>query len=155
MPLTSLFVVVALAAQAARATPTASPTEPARAERAGREACVVRVSAPPLDPPKQARIPSFSATHILDLEFRTEVRRPDATTFYLRLYTPRGHLYQTFTVTLAPAVPGTPRPPAVSLLPVAGTAITTNGLYGRWRAEPWLGGDAAACGAAREFDITE
>jgi hypothetical protein len=150
MPLTTFVVLVALAAPAAAAAPPR-----AVAARDTREVCTVRVSAPPLDPARQARVPSFSATHILDLEFRTDVRPTDATTLYLRVYTPRGHLYQTFTTTLEPAVPGQPRPPAVARLLVAGTAITTNGLYGRWRAEPWLGGDAAACGAGREFIITE
>jgi hypothetical protein len=148
MPLTSFVVLVVLAA------PAPAPRE-AAAARDNREVCLVKVSAPPLDPARQARVPSFSATHVLDLEFRTDVRRSDATTLYLRVYTPRGHLYQTFTATLAPAVPGEPRPPAMARLLVAGTAITTNGLYGRWRAEPWLGGDAAACGAGREFFITE
>jgi hypothetical protein len=151
MPLTSFVVLAALAAPAAAAAP---PRE-AAAARDAREVCAVRVSAPPLDPPRQAGVPSFSATHVLDLELRTHMRRSDAATLYLRVYTPHGHLYQTFTTTLERAVPGQPRPPAIARLLVAGTAITTNGLYGRWRAEPWLGGDAAACGAGRDFVITE
>jgi hypothetical protein len=147
MPLTSFVVLFALAA------PAAAPRE-AAAERGARESCQVGVTSIPAGG-RQARLPSFSATKVLDLEFRTDVTRRDAATLYLRIYTPRGHLYQTFTLMLAPAVPGEPRPPAIARLPVAGTAITVNGLYGRWRAEPWLGGDAVTCGAAREFFITE
>jgi hypothetical protein len=123
-------------------------------ERAPRPSCQVTVTSIPASG-RQGRLASFSATQVLDLEFRTDVKRPDATTLALRVYTPRGHLYQTFTMTLAPAVPGEPRPPAIARLPVAGTAITVNGLYGRWRAEPWLDADVTTCGAARELVITE
>src|SRR5262249_60903458 len=110
----------------ALAAPPPPPRPAAAGDRAARQDCPITVSAPPLDPARQARVPSFSATQILDLEFRTEVRRPSATTLYLRVYTPRGHLYQTFTITLAPPVPGGPQPPAIARLPRAGEACPTD-----------------------------
>jgi hypothetical protein len=38
-------------------------------------------------------------------------------------------------------------------LPVAGTLITTNGLYGRWTVEPWLEGASVPCGVPKAFVI--
>ena len=42
------------------------------------------------------------------------------------------------------------QPPELSVtLPVAGTAIMSNSLYGRWTVEPFL--DGASCGITRSF----
>ena len=108
----------------------------------------------------------FSAVRTLDLQFRVRVRRrvaPDAR-LELRLYTPKGHLYQT----LKAAPPATddgssPRDvyarlrrilrPRTATLPVAGTAIVNHSLYGRWTVEPHLDGNATPCGRARAFRI--
>ena len=120
----------------------------------------------------------FSATQILDIRFGTLLRRelPGPHVLALKVVTPRGHLYQTLTVPFTAAgqsqgermVDGYPRPlreqetRAVSeqgftgfelsaTLPVGGTAIVTNSLYGEWRVEPQL--DGVSCGNEARFDI--
>ncbi len=118
--------------------------------------------------------PRFSATRVLDLELLT--RFADDFTgdhlLRLKLLTPKGHHYQTLTVPVATAaeqnarrrVAGFPRPLAVRLadpvagegsapvvavpLPVAGTAIVTSSLYGRWTVEAFVDDEPAACAAA-------
>jgi hypothetical protein len=94
----------------------------------------------------------------------------------LKLFTPRGHLYQTLTVPFTAAgqsrgdrlVDGYPRPmreqetrpvteqgstafELVATLPVGGTAIMTNSLYGEWRVDPQL--DGTPCGNPARFEI--
>jgi hypothetical protein len=108
----------------------------------------------------------FPATRTLDLQFGIRLRRrvePDAR-LELRLYTPRGHLYQTLRVE-APApdanASGNDRyarlrrilRPRTATLPVAGTAIVNHSLYGRWKVEPHLDGSSRPCGRARSFRI--
>ncbi len=78
----------------------------------------------------------------------------------LRLYTPRGHLYQTLSVPFV--VPDLPRrrhapPPRPILLsarlPVAGTPIVASSLYGRWRVVPHLDDADEPCGYDHRFWI--
>jgi hypothetical protein len=97
----------------------------------------------------------------------------------IRIFNPRGDLYQSISVpvTVDPtrtgeaAVPGYPRPVKRKILseitynnakhyqagvrlPVAGTIITRNSLYGRWTAEAILDGEVLKCGKTAEFTIT-
>jgi hypothetical protein len=95
----------------------------------------------------------FRATRILDLELETRVvgRRHDTRAPQLRLYTPDGFLYQVLE-TRAQARRGGERR-FEARLPVAGTSIMMNGLYGRWRVVPHLDAGREACGPARSFVI--
>ena len=97
---------------------------------------------------------------------------PDACQLELKLHTPRGYLYQVLTVPFAGGksggverrrVPGNPRllverelriagPGTYRVsarLPVAGTWITTNSLYGEWRVEAHIDGAASPSGRKR------
>jgi hypothetical protein len=105
--------------------------------------------------------PRFSAARTIDLRLGAVLRRrvAPAARLELRLYTPRGHLYQTLRATPPTSPPPTgfvPREPLpwTAALPVAGTAIVNHSLYGRWRVEPHLGGDPRPCGPAQVFWIT-
>jgi hypothetical protein len=146
--------------------------------RKARPECVaIRITSPQQTETKGGRGP-FSATHILDLRFATLLRRelPGQHVLALKLFTPRGHLYQTLTVPFTAAgqsrgdrlVDGYPRPmreqetrpvteqgstafELVATLPVGGTAIMTNSLYGEWRVDPQL--DGTPCGNPARFEI--
>jgi hypothetical protein len=156
MLLTSLFLSLAAAT-------TGAPTPPTPLDRAVRPTCLVQVSSPQAARRAGDDVPSFSATGILDLRIRTLVGRAAGPgTLYLRLFTPRGHLYQTLIVPYGiPRVGDAPvrarlvRRAIDATLPVAGTSIMTDGLYGQWVVEPWLGGASTACGPARAFDISQ
>jgi hypothetical protein len=154
----------------------AAPDLPAAGRRSRAECIAVRVTSPQTAN-KVAGGP-FSATQILDIRFGTLLRRelPGPHVLALKVVTPRGHLYQTLTVPFTAAgqsqgermVDGYPRPlreqetRAVSeegftgfelsaTLPVGGTAIVTNSLYGEWRVEPQL--DGVSCGNEARFEI--
>jgi hypothetical protein len=108
----------------------------------------------------------FSAARTLDLRFQTRTRRRvehDAR-LELRLYTPRGHLYQTLLVEAAAASSDSSTShrhtrlrrilrPRTATLPVAGTAIVNHSLYGRWTVEPHLDGNPTPCDQAQRFWI--
>jgi hypothetical protein len=155
----------------------AAPETAAEGRRARPECVAIRITSPQQTETKGGRGP-FSATQILDIRFGTILRRefPGPHVLGLRLVTPRGHLYQTLTVPFTASgqsrgerlVDGYPRPmreqetrpvsdegsaafELVATLPVGGTAITTNSLYGEWRVEPLL--DGAPCGNAAPFQI--
>jgi hypothetical protein len=115
----------------------------------------------------------FSARAILDLNFRIVLPgndTPEAVT--LKIYTPRGHLYQEVLVPVAPegsaererVVAGYPAPLKVARVrrlrasdgraargvdappfPVAGTHVVSSSLYGEWRVEAWPQGASEAC----------
>jgi hypothetical protein len=91
---------------------------------------------------------------VRDLVFRARLR-PGSPTLSLRVCTPGGHLYQTITTSLSGATESRGGPVVTARLAVTGTAITTNGLHGRWNVEPWPGGGTGPCGPAREFVLTE
>ncbi len=124
---------------------------------------------------------SFRATRILDLglEVRFAAGFAGDHVLHVKLLTPKGHHYQTLTAPVAtgaaPAaalrpVEGFPRPLAVLLaraaaggaagetsvlqtLPVAGTAIVSNALYGQWTATPYLDDETEPCGPSANFFI--
>jgi hypothetical protein len=96
-----------------------------------------------------------------------------------RILGPRGHLYQSMTIPFTAdsgngrkvAVAGYPAPLqtkalapvqysgaqhmyVAATLPVAGTSIVSNGLYGTWTAQAYVDGDPLACSQAARFQIT-
>jgi hypothetical protein len=105
----------------------------------------------------------FSAAKTDDLEFLATVlpHVRGSHQLDLRIFTPRGHLYQTLAVPFAaPSGPVRgrrmpPKPLVVSArLPVSGTLIMTSSLYGRWRVVPHLDGASEPCGRELRFEIT-
>jgi len=96
----------------------------------------------------------FSASRSLDLGVRTLLRAPSAwaSTVEIRVLAPRGFLYQTFAFppTKADPVRRATREVRGTLL-VAGTAITTNALYGRWTVEALV--DGRPCGKPGAFTL--
>lgn len=102
----------------------------------------------------------FSAARALDLKFHLRVRRgiEGPHTLTLKVYTPSGHLYQELRVPFraesAMRKRGSRGTMLAASLPVAGTAITASGLFGRWRVEPHLDGSLRPCGSATRFQIT-
>ena len=115
---------------------------------------------PPREPRREAQWElrregaAFSARQVQDLQLVVTSRRPRRRgALELWLYTPKGYLYQVLTAT-ATARHGMRHPPENRVtLPVNGTLITVNGLYGRWRVEPHLNRAAKPCGAATEFRL--
>ncbi len=103
----------------------------------------------------------WSARQVLDLQFETRLRsRSEAAQVEFRVYTPGGHLYRKLTTpesALDPSRPGAarraPSNRARALLPVAGTGIVRNGLYGKWTVVPHLLGEAQPCGRPFTFDL--
>jgi len=157
----------------AQAEPLVADRERSRAE------CVAVIVTSPQQPAGEGPRGPFSAGRILDVDFNTVLRRQVTGPHLLELkvYTPRGHLYQTLTVPFtaprksrgARVVDGYPRPlpeqetrivnrdgrrnyEVMASLPVGGTAIMSNSLYGSWRVQPNLDGEA--CGPASRFQIT-
>jgi hypothetical protein len=98
-----------------------------------------------------------------------------------RVYTPQGHLYQSLSIPMTNdsrlagerhPVPGYPDPmPVYGLtsirrgngqgmfaavtLPVAGTSIVSNSLYGEWKAEAFVADEIAPCAQRASFTITQ
>jgi hypothetical protein len=167
-----MLMIGALAILAQVAVPDVTEGASARSE-----CTAIRVTSPQRTGTKGGLGP-FSATQILDLRLGTVLRRelPGSHVLALKLFTPRGHLYQTLTVPFTAAgqsngermVDGYPRPlreqetrPVAeqgtsgfelsATLPVGGTAIVTNSLYGEWRVEPEI--DGASCGKPTQFQI--
>jgi hypothetical protein len=103
--------------------------------------------------PQTWRRDRFRATRIVDLQIEATLRgRPKQERMLrLRVYTPRGFLYQVFDLPLD----GTDAKKRVfeARLPVAGTSIMTSGLYGRWKVVPYLDDQSRPCGGARRFTL--
>jgi hypothetical protein len=104
----------------------------------------------------QANRRAFSASQTLDLQITTTF--PNTLTgsrrLKLLLLTPQGYPYQRFSIPFDATLPRHERGALRSVsatLPVAGTAITTNGLYGRWTIVPSLDEDPEPCTTARHF----
>ncbi len=141
--LAALLVVAPAAAGRPAATAEQKPLP------AWRECVAVQVTSPGQPSPDGV----FSASRVYDLQLRALVMRRMVAgphLLELRLYTPNGHLYQALSVPFSdgwPAVNAT--------LPVAGTAIMTSSLYGRWRVEPHLDGSSVPCGRSRSFVIQQ
>jgi hypothetical protein len=173
-----LIGALVVLAQAAGADARADGAEASAVTRTRRPECVAVLVTSPQQPATSRQHGPFSATRILDVRFGTVLRRQlvGPHLLELKVQTPRGHLYQTLTVPFTAAgqsrgerhVDGYPRPMreqetrAVSqegargyevsaTLPVGGTAIMSNSLYGEWRVQPFL--DGALCGQAASFEI--
>jgi hypothetical protein len=140
--------------------------------------CVVTVTAPQAASNEREHLSTFSATAIVSLNLETLIRRVEGPgTLFLKIFNPRGNLYQTLTLPYVAqaATSGTALAPGAgneqvagpvvsrrlvdyrveARLPVAGTTIMTDALYGRWRAEPWLAGSTAPCGPGTAFVIVD
>jgi hypothetical protein len=140
--------------------------------------CVALQVASPQDASRQRRVPEFSASTIIDLRFTALLRgKVDHGLLKLKVFTPHGHLYQTLAVPFVAGTGGAPQarhvdgsarsvleqravPAAAGAdyrvearLPVAGTLIVSEGLFGRWTVEPWLDEASTPCLAARPFVI--
>jgi hypothetical protein len=132
---------------AALAVPSAAELRPP-----GRSCGGISVSSP-AQPRARGR---FSARKTLDVLFRLRLRNADedAHVVTFRVLTPKGHLYQEIQV--AHRAETGRRVSAISTrLPVAGTAIATSSLFGRWRVVPYLDDGPRPCGAASVFTIVE
>jgi hypothetical protein len=113
----------------------------------------------PQPPPPRTRVilrrpRVFSATAILDLEFRTAVASPAGHhVLEIHVETPGGQLYQVLSAPFAASAEA--EAPARSIvsarLPIAGTPIVSHSLYGRWRVRPHLDGAPLPCGRGRTF----
>jgi len=149
----SLLVLAAPGAASERKTPTS--------------ACAgIQVTAPDAPAPtkrKAKKKPTFSASSILDLELEVALspalkgqRRLE-----LKVYTPKGHLYQTLSTTVKTNAASldrrkreSPKRTAAAMLPVAGTTIVTSSLYGEWKVEAILDGEReTTCGKPLYFLI--
>ncbi|MGH9391805.1 MAG: hypothetical protein ACRD1Z_19560 [Vicinamibacteria bacterium] len=135
------------------------------AERKSTNACTaIQVTAPDAPPQTKRRskkkAPTFSASSILDLKLEAAVKGQHQLEF--KVYTPKGHLYQSLTAAMmgAPTASDGRRQresqkrTASATLPVAGTTIVTNSLYGEWKVEAYLDGERdTACAKPRFFVI--
>lgn len=126
--------------------------------------------------------PSFSVSAIEDLEFRVlfSLAPPGEHVLRLRVLMPKGALYQeiAFPFSLDPrftgrseaVLEGYPRPVAVrklektrggegarwgvsATLPVAGTLVVENSLYGTWQVEPYIDREKTPCAPPVSFDL--
>ena len=117
--------------------------------------------------PRQDRsrhAPVLSAGEVKDLEIEVLLSEDDATRpVQVKLFNPRGRLYQVLDAVAneSPATAREGRRPRarrevrslVARFPVAGTQITTHGLFGEWRAEVYLDGAEAPCTRPLRFVI--
>lgn len=132
----------------------AAMAAPAHADvRSQGRACGAIVVTSPDQP--RSRV-SFSARKTLDLQFRMRlgVRDENAHVVRFRVLTPKGRLYQEIQVA-HDATSGKKVASIAGRLPVAGTAIATSSLYGRWRVVPYFDGGAQPCAAAAVFTIVK
>ncbi len=131
----------------------------------------ITIETVPPRPAGKAR-PVYSANEVLDLRFLVHfsqwVRRNPPGSLELRIFTPRGHLYQSVSVPIAAEeshesrreMKGHRHPLKVAKarrmgrdalvvegppLLVAGTDITQSALYGAWRVEAWPAGSSRCC----------
>jgi hypothetical protein len=103
----------------------------------------------------RSRSASFSAHKTLDLVFRMQLRKaetPQLITF--RVFTPKGHLYQEIQA-LPSSAAGRSASSVEARLPLAGTAIATSSLYGRWKVVPHLDDNPVGCAAGSVFTIAK
>ena len=126
----------------------------------------IQVTAPdaPAQPKRRAKKkPTFAASSILDLKLDVALSPAVKGQHQLefKVYTPKGHLYQGLLATMtAPAANPdrrqreSPKRTASATLPVAGTMIVTNSLYGEWKVEAFLDGEReTACAKPLSFVI--
>jgi hypothetical protein len=171
-----MLALSALVAFGLAGPPTVAAASAAAAPRG--PSCVAVEVASPQDLSRPGRVPEFSASAIIDLRLTAALQRPgERGVVKLKLFTPQGHLYQTLAVPFVTGGGGAPQarhvdgssrsvleqravPAAAGAdyrvearLPVAGTLIVSEGLFGRWTVEPWLNEDTRPCLAARPFVI--
>ncbi|MFV1979851.1 MAG: hypothetical protein ACC655_01745 [Rhodothermia bacterium] len=175
----TLFAVLAtLAAQ-----PIKADTEDIDAEANSRNVPFARLKIEGFDGTRYVRPQrqGFSASEILDVVFKARLSRCTKGEYLLelKLYTPNGHLYQILSVPVtidtgskkqSVMVKGYPKPVeqqsietdaeqgkkrnfVTTSLPVAGTFITTNSLYGEWKIEAFLDGKPLRLVGKRRFTI--
>ncbi len=129
---------------------------------------------------------TFSATQIVDLDLSILVSRHAARRFgeqhplEFRVFTPKGHLYQTLSVVVTADAGKRGREvrlhghhgsrrvtvfsevvhrqgrylKASARLPVAGTPMIANGLYGAWTVQAFVDGEAVPCAPEATFTLT-
>jgi hypothetical protein len=126
----------------------------------------------------------FSAARSADLIFHVlfNTKPVEDHVVTLKVFTPKGHLYRQFDIPLASnkekrsatarRLPGYPNPVPVQTtstmkagkrkyesvdipFPVAGSAIVSSSLYGRWNVEVFLDGAAEPCGKPKFFYLGE
>ncbi len=124
--------------------------------------CRIFVSSPEAATTRRKK-PKFSAAEIMDIQLQALVSRKltGHHSLEFKIYTPKGNLYQSMTLQFdadAPIAEGTPRrsrgfQEVNTVLPVAGTSIVTNSIYGTWKVEAFLDGDDQRCSRARKFVI--
>lgn len=130
---------------------------------------------------------TFSATEIIDVDLSVLFPPGVAAKFAgdhtveVRIYTPRGHLYQSMAVPFTSdpsnkgkhvSVSGYPQQLETQLLqevttsngkqlrvfvqlPVAGTPIVSNSMYGTWSAQAYVDDAPVACSKPSHFQITQ
>ena len=154
----ALPALVAAGGRVVSRHPKRVPPQPPRPE------CIAVQVTSPQGPAKRG---VFSAHKHYDLDFAVRLVPRAATpgrVVQLKLYTPRGFLYQVLETSIPQpnprrrgrgrAVPKKQDTTASVRLPVAGTWITQNTLYGKWKVVPYLAGQPQACGHARTVEIT-
>jgi hypothetical protein len=174
-----MLVVSTLIALAQVASTPAAVARPPREVPAPAGSCAAIVVTAP-EAGSSARTKAFSATKILDLQLAAllRTRLQGDHTLEMKVYTPKGHLYQVLTVPFSGAAAGAARTRLVegypqplpeqamtavrhegvrrysisARLPVAGTAIMTSSLYGRWRVDAHLDSALEAC-ASKTFTL--
>ncbi len=129
--------------------------------------------------------PQFSATRVLDLVVSahlTSLVKTAPVLMDVKFLTPKGNVYQTRKLPVAPegkpgrevAVPGYPYPVAErvlkapdanvtgkpwaqveDILPVAGTDIVKNSLYGKWQVEVSFPMEKTECRGTAEFTVVQ
>ena len=161
--LTLSLMILALPALVAASGRVVNRRRPRVPPKPPRPECVAIQVTSPQGPAKRG---VFSAHAHYDLDFAVQLVPRAATpgrVVQLKLYTPRGFLYQVLETSIPQPSPrrrGRGRVPkkqnttASVRLPVAGTWITQNTLYGRWKVVPYLVGQTAACGRARTLEVT-
>ena len=148
-----MLLALLVTAQVAALAPADAADETATGKARHRPCASVVVGSPQALPGRS----SFSVTKILDLELRAHTRPLPAGPHLveLKLYTPRGHLYEVLPVALeATRSKKASRRHAVARLPVAGTSIVAASLFGRWRVDVHLDGAPQSCGIPTHFRLT-
>ncbi len=148
------------------ASPGVSSDRKDPAERKSNNACTaIQVTAPdaPLQTKRRAKkkLLAFSASSILDLKLETTLAAKGEHQLEFKVYTPKGHLYQSLTAPMSASAPKDGRREregnkqiASATLPVAGTTIVTSSLYGEWKVEAFVDGEReTACAKPRSFVI--
>lgn len=116
-------------------------------------------------PGSTTKFSTFSASTILDLKLEVGLSpgvKGGQHQLEFKVFTPKGHLYQSLPATMAAptAIPGqpdrmSPKRTAEATLPVAGTTIVTNSLYGEWRVEAYFDGARETACARPVFFVIE